>query len=212
MSVHGADRPSEPAQFRTELRLQSISRKILGSGKSVGPLLYLISLGLIASWTLGVFFGVGFFFLAHRSATLVSGVSVRDTDFSVGLAESTWPPQLGTSRPLRSAEANLGEDAGDHIADLPIGIDRLLPYSSAGTPQLLSKEAQSTAADRNQPIAPLQGQPFHATGPPTAAQSADLVPPHGRRQRHPSATRAPRPHAPLQAIQDLLQRHARLLK
>jgi hypothetical protein len=212
MSVHGADRSSEPAQFRTELRLRSISRKILGSGRSVGPLLYLISLGLIASWTLGVFFGVGFFFLVQRSATLVSGLGVRDTDFSVGLAESTWPPQFGTSRPLRSAEADLGEDAGDHIADLPIGIDRLLPYSSAGSLQRLSKETQSAVADRSQPIAPLQGQPFDATGPPTVAQSADLMPLHGRNQRHPSGTRMPRPHAPLKAIHDLLQRHARLLK
>src|SRR5690348_4766629 len=164
MSVHGADRRSEPAQFRTDLRLQSVSRKTLRSGRCVGPVVYLVSLGLIASWIIGVFFGVGFFSLAHRSAKLVSGLGVRGTDISVELAQSTWPPQSGTSRPVLSAEANLGEDVGDHIADLPSGIVPFLPLSSAKDPPFLYNEIQMGASERNQSVTSLQRQPFDAIG------------------------------------------------
>lgn len=59
-------------------------------GKSLSPILYLISLALIATWIVGVFFGVGFFFLMHHSERPVSHLAFGNTDFSVSLDESPW--------------------------------------------------------------------------------------------------------------------------
>jgi hypothetical protein len=41
----------------------------------MGSLFYLIAVGLIGSWIIAVFFGVGLFFLIPRSAKLTPGLS-----------------------------------------------------------------------------------------------------------------------------------------
>src|SRR6516225_9964409 len=48
------------------------------SGLSVGILLYLLSVGIVATATVGVFFGIGFFFLAQTTEATNANVTTRD--------------------------------------------------------------------------------------------------------------------------------------
>jgi len=51
----------------------------------MGSLFYLISVGLIASWIIAVFFGFGLFFLMPRSAKLAFGLIPGGTSFDARL-------------------------------------------------------------------------------------------------------------------------------
>lgn len=57
---------SGPAELRKDRIIQPIVRKAVSLGKSLGPILYLVTVGVIATWVIGVFFGVGFFLLMHH--------------------------------------------------------------------------------------------------------------------------------------------------
>jgi hypothetical protein len=63
----------------------------------MGSLFYLISVGLIASWIVAVFFGVGLFFLMPRSAKLEPGLRPAGTSFDASSAQIPWLMQ-STSR------------------------------------------------------------------------------------------------------------------
>jgi hypothetical protein len=66
MFVIARDCLSEPAELRKDRIIQPIVRKAVSLGKSLGPILYLVTVGVIATWVIGVFFGVGFFLLMHH--------------------------------------------------------------------------------------------------------------------------------------------------
>jgi len=75
MSATGTDPQPERTRLRRESRIWRLIRRTVPLGKSIGPLSYLISVGLIATWIIVVFFGAGLAFLIHRSARPVSAVS-----------------------------------------------------------------------------------------------------------------------------------------
>src|ERR1700731_3637701 len=85
MSATGADPQAERPRLREESRTWGLIRRTLPLGKSIGSLAYLTSVGLIASWIIVVFFGVGLFFLMPRSAKLASGWSPGGTSFDASL-------------------------------------------------------------------------------------------------------------------------------
>jgi hypothetical protein len=56
------------------------SRRNMAAGLQVGILLYLVSVGLVAIATIGVFFGIAFFLLAQPKEELITGSGTRDRD------------------------------------------------------------------------------------------------------------------------------------
>ena len=50
---------------------------------NVGALLYLMSLGVVALATVGVFFGLGFVMLAHPSEKLIAGSDAHDRGVAI---------------------------------------------------------------------------------------------------------------------------------
>src|SRR5713101_6773796 len=235
MSVTGADRPSEPAGLLTERRTQTIIRKIPGLRTSLSPLLYLISVGLIATWVTGVFFGVGFSFLMPRSERLVSGLSVSSTDFSVSLAESPWllqamtrldhlfpePSQLiGNGAEATPDDRHQSATEPSKPVAVEIGQQAVVP-AKPGIGQIARElEGRALSADLRDPspalsevvpLPPPRIQPSGATGPQSMVQSSHSVSSRKALQR-PTDNRTPQSHAPVQAIQDVLQKHSRLLK
>jgi hypothetical protein len=218
------------------LRNQTVTQKTLAPGKSLDPLLYLMSAGLIATWTICVFFGVGFFFLMHQSERPTSGLAVDSPDVSVSFAESS-SPEVMSSAPEHASQRDPTENSETRAAErlLPA----LLPVQSAKPPQQIGEEAQpdvgeaaesgmgETAIERGAPpvnletvpradgeLAPMpppRNPPSSATGAPRVAQSPHSASSRERPQRPPKV-RATEPHAPVQAIQDVIQKHSRLFK
>src|SRR5690242_9152849 len=88
MSATGADPQSERTRFRGESRSWGLIRRTLLLGRSIGSLSYLISVGLIASWIIAVFFGVSLFSLMPRSAKLESGLNSGGTSVDASSAET----------------------------------------------------------------------------------------------------------------------------
>src|SRR5437763_8751301 len=116
MSATGADPRSERTPLRRESRTWGLIRRTLPRGRSMGSLLYLISVGLIASWIIAVFFGFGLFFLMPRSAKLAFGLSPGGTSFDASLPLTQQP----TSRldrvsdlPPPAAAHPMGDAAAD---------------------------------------------------------------------------------------------------
>jgi hypothetical protein len=96
MSVDDADYPSNLTQFRREPQRQTITRKRLASSKLSGIPFYLISLGVIASWTIGVFFGLGFSSLLNHTEkqAVESAAGNRDVDVNLKSGGSPRSPQF----------------------------------------------------------------------------------------------------------------------
>ena len=88
MSATGADPQSERTRLRRGSRTWGLIRRTLPLGRSIGSLFYLISIGLIASWIIAVFFGVSFYFLMPRSAKLEPGLSPSGTNLDASSAET----------------------------------------------------------------------------------------------------------------------------
>src|ERR1700730_16841002 len=90
MSATGADPQSDRTRLRRESRTWRLTRRALVLGRSIGSMFYLISVGLIASWIIAVFFGVGLFSLVPESANLESGLSPGGASFDTSPAETPW--------------------------------------------------------------------------------------------------------------------------
>src|SRR5271163_5188253 len=119
MSATGADPQSESTRLRRESRTWGLIRRTLPLGRSIGSLLYLVSIGLIAGWIIAVFFGVGFFFLMPRSAKLEPGVSPNITSFNASspeapsLREATSGVDRLSTPPLPESPQPTGDAAAD---------------------------------------------------------------------------------------------------
>ena len=225
MSVVGPDRSSVFARLHKGRRTQTSTRKTLTRGKSLGPILYLISIGLIATWIIGVFFGTGFFFLTPPERP-GSHLAVGRTDLGVFLTESPW------------------------LLEAMIRLDPLFPEPFAKPAQLAGNKAQTGFADRDRTVSAPGGQSaveidwqgtaladpeleggalfvdpgeLARVSPPQSRSSAsaslpsEAESPHSTssrkpRQRPQRDTRTPQTRAPVRAIQDVLQKHARLVK
>src|SRR5260370_25576235 len=110
MSATGADPQSEGTRLRGGSRTWGLIRRTLPLGRSIGSLSYLMPVGLIASWSIAVFFGVSLFFLMPRSAKLASGMSSGDTRFDDSSAKAPWLMQ-STSRLDRLSSPSTPEPA-----------------------------------------------------------------------------------------------------
>jgi hypothetical protein len=242
MFATGADHPSEPATLGTGRPIPTIVRGVLARRKSMSALLYMISAGLIATWIIGVFFGLGFFLLTHETRRTVSDTNVID-------------------QPVPSSETPRSvQNAARRPTDLPVRSDQPVPATSGKPPSSPGKEAGSSLGNSDRSGPGRQDQNAIANPPPqlTAPEpervqtgidrdkgppAVDIGPtlgflgdaatapvprspssgvieqrrasPHAtesHKRRHQSPARRAPAHPPVQAIQDVLHKHARLLK
>lgn len=210
MLVIGRDRPSEPAALRRDRIAHPIIRKTLARAKSLGPILYLVSVGVIATWVIGIFFGVGFFFLVHHhSENDASRLGIGGVHLSASLAESPWVLQSMTG-PDRLFPQPFEVASGDW--DLTVAAPDKKNIAMEGRPLLADLETIPRVLGELSPFSRPPSQPSDAIGPSSAAQSPQSASPHKPSQARPTNTRTSQPHAPVQAIQELLQKHSQLLK
>jgi len=228
MLVIGRDRPSEPAALRRDRIAHPIIRKTLARAKSLGPILYLVSVGVIATWVIGIFFGVGFFFLVHHhSENDASRLGIGRVHLSASLAESPWVLQSMTG-PDRLFPQPFEVASGDW--DLTVAapdkknaayrdrqaVARAEPAADQiameGRPLLADLETIPRVLGELSPFSRPLSQPSDAIGPPSAAQSAQSASPQKSSHARSTNTRTSQQHAPVQAIQELLQKHSQLLK
>jgi hypothetical protein len=119
MFATGADPQSERTRFRAGSRIWGLVRRTLPLGRSIGSLFYLVSVGLIASWIIAVFFGVSFYFLMPGSAKLGPGLNPDSTRFidssakTPGLTQSTNRLDRLSSPPPPEQPHPMGDNAED---------------------------------------------------------------------------------------------------
>jgi len=225
MSVVGPDRSSVFARLHKGRRTQTSTRKTLTRGKSLGPILYLISIGLIATWIIGVFFGTGFFFLTPPERP-GSHLAVGRTDLGVFLTESPWlleamirldplfPEPFAKPAQLAGNKAQTGFADRDRTVSTPGGqsaveIDRR--GTALADPEL---EGGALFVDPGElaRVSPPQNRSSASTSLPSAAESPHAASSRKRHRRPSTDTRTPQTHAPVQAIRDVLQKHTRPIK
>jgi hypothetical protein len=213
------------ARLHKGRRTQTTTRKTFTLGKSLSAILYLISIGLIATWTIGVFFGTGFFFLTLPQRP-GSHLAVGRTDIGVFLTESPWlleamirldplfPEPFAKPAQLAGNKAQTGFADRDRTVGTPGGqsaveIDRR--GTALADPEL---EGGALFVDPGElaRVSPVQSRFSASTSLPSAAESPHSASSRKPRQRPLRDTRTPQTHAPVRAIQDVLQKHARLVK
>jgi hypothetical protein len=234
MSATGADPQAERTPLRRESRTWGLIRRTLPLGRSTGSLFYLISVGLIASWIIAVFFGVGLLFLMPRSAKLASGLSPGGTSFD---ASSAKTPQLlqSASRldrlsrlPPPEPPQAIGDAAADKVRSVvvpgsPITVNVIPPAAplkatiahTAEEPpgQALTVELGTISAAIGE-TAPMPSPRNQLSTAPEARGSlrSSLSPSRKPLERRSSNTRTAQRHAPVSAIHDVLHKHTHILK
>jgi len=188
---------------------------------------YLISVGLIAGWIIAVFFGVSIFSLMPRSARLASGLSPGGTSFNDLSAETPWLMESMSRLDQLSSQLNPVPPQPKGAADADKRRPVVMPGSTITT-NLIPRQTPAEAAIAHTTEEP-PGQAFTvelgnastATGeassmlaPQGQLSTAPAPRPSSRKapQRRSSNSRTAQPHAPLNAIEDVLQKHSRLLK
>jgi hypothetical protein len=228
MSATGTDPQPARTGLRRESRIWSLIRRTLPVGRSIGSLLYLISVGLIATWIIAVFFGVSFFFLLPQSANLASGLSRGISNFNASLAETPWLMQSTSRLDRLSASPRPSQPLGDAASDQnrpaaasgsqntaavnprPVMAEPSIAHAGEGPQgQALSVEPGSTAMTMGEAVPVLAPQSQLATAPEPRGSARSS---RKTTERRTTSTRASQAHAPVNAIQDVLQKHSGVLK
>jgi len=227
MSATGTDPQPERTRLRRESRIWRLIRRTVPLGKSIGPLSYLISVGLIATWIIVVFFGAGLAFLIHRSVRPVSAVS-GSAYLDAPAAQSVWVPEAWPGGPARTSEGTADESSGSG-PDPPLTISSKPDAVEADRPLAAPSEAKAgqevidvgsqmapadltTAAQPTDDVAPAlrsETQPPSVAGPQVENRDPHTA---SARKQPPASTQTAQRHASVQAIQELLQIHPDLLK
>lgn len=219
MSATGADPQAERTRLREESRTWGLIRRTLPLDRSIGSLFYLISVGLIAGWIVAVFFGVGLFFLMPRSAKLEPGLRPAGASFDASSVQ-TPPLTQSTSRldrfsglPPPAPPQPMGDDAAK-VNPHQMPAEATIAHAAEeppGQPLTVEPGAISAATGEAAPMPAPQSQLSAAPKPRGASQSSHS-PSRKPLERRPSNTRPAQPHAPVSAIEDVLQKHSGLLK
>src|SRR5260370_32970636 len=76
------------------------TRPMAAAGRPVGNLLYLVFVGLVASATIGVFFGIGFFLLVQPTREVIASLGTHDRGIETDpLRSSAFPSQNSDELP-----------------------------------------------------------------------------------------------------------------
>ena len=206
-------------------------RRALSLGKTIGSLGYLISLGVVACWVVAVFFGPSLFFLMPRSAKLVTGSSMDGGDrFSASSEPVPWllqstsrlyrlaaPPPFESGQPMGGTglvndAATVGSENGDTVEVNQRSV-RAEP-TNAGMIDEPHNQALSVPAASGEllPAPRPENRAPAAARVPTSVQPSQTETSRTKHSQKAVANKPPSTHPPVQAIQDVLQRHAGLLK
>lgn len=186
------ERVSQPTGLRRNPIIRPIIRKTLALGRPLGPVLYPASVGVIAIWVIGVFFGIGFYPLLHRhSEDNASRVGVGSADLSA--ASSVGSPQAFKSMaspdqlflPPSEVEPD-DREVTDATSDKKSAVDRDRQMQAPGKPgDQAATELISYPPSSNLGIAaPVNGELSLFSPPPN--QPSDAVSPQSA---------APTPHS-----------------
>lgn len=235
MSATGADSQSESTRLRRENRTWGLIRRTLPLGRSIGSLFYLISVGLIASWIIVIFFGVSLYLLLPRSAKLEFGVNPGGARFDDSPAETSSPmesnsrldrlsslPPPEAPHPVGNATADEGRPVLAPGSPMSANVNPHPMPAEATTAHIIDEPpAQaltaelgsiSAAASEAAPIPAPQSLLSLAPEPRGASPSAHSRSSRKPLARRPSNTRTAQRHAPVNAIEDVLQKHSHVLK
>ena len=235
MSVTGAERSAEHASLHRESRLWELPRKAVRLGRSIGAFFCLISIGLTATWVVAVFFGIGLFILVPRPAKLTSGSGPESRISGAPESETPWLLE-STDRLERLSTASApvaSQPAGEQTAvegaqtGADPGVQNTTERSFRSTPpdpvpahaadaeadQTPSPELGAAAATSEAGRDPsVAGGTQAAVVAPSPAPTPHLSPSRKRAAQKTTSGRPSTSHPPVQAIQDVLQKHSRLLK
>ncbi len=228
MSATGTDPQAERTRVRGESRTWRLIRRTRPLGRSIGSLFYLISVGLIASWIIVVFFGVALFSLMPRSANLTSGLSQGGTTFDASSRSIQATSRLdelsnlsppGPAQPMADAAADKAQPPGSpntaNVNPHPAPPEATIAHTidePSGHALAVELGTISAASGEAAPMPAPQSQLSTAPEPRGASQSSRSSSSRKPLERRPSNTRTVQPHAPVSAISDVLHKHSRLLK
>src|SRR5271169_1769485 len=155
----------------------------------VGILLYLLSVGIVAAATVGVFFGIGFFLLAQPMESTITNANIGD---HVSGTERRLPPILSNASSTYGDSASVSiEPQIPHSAAtaalpvVPVALPAASPPPTGGVPAR-DEEEQSLAKG---PLGSVAREASPDASPP-AALTAEPVP--GSSAPAPAPERAPR--------------------
>ena len=201
------------------------SRRNMAAGLPVGILLYLVSVGLVAIATIGVFFGIAFFLLAQPKEELITGSGTRDRDTKTEMPRSAAAAALPVS-PLAQrpavGEAVPQQESNSARGSVPVSPDgeasasaargampsgEVLALRSTSGEATIIAPAQTASAPEPEPSSPASPAPPPASPRVFAAEIAEFL----------AAQRAPVADEVITfeqyrdfRIHDLTQRRARL--
>ena len=137
---------------------------------SVGTAIYLVSVGLVATSIVGVFFGAGFLLLLHPAAGTVAGSDARDPVIAIRpLEQGPLPPSYSDHRPTDDSLKPVAPEPT--VAGLPGATDSLIvpfaapPVAPEPTPE------KNAAAPNSAGLPPAAGSPTGAASSQSAGAS-----------------------------------------
>ena len=150
------------------------TRHTAAAGRPVGNLLYLVFVGLVASATIGVFFGIGFFLLVQPTREVIASLGTHDRGIETDpLRSSAFPSQNSDELPAdRPTVATPPEESVAVQAAAPVSADGQASASAAKgvTPSRVhARPRRIRAANRNRTLDPTQRAAWREYGILSAA-------------------------------------------
>jgi hypothetical protein len=186
------------------------SRRNMAAGLSIGILLYIVSVGLVAIATIGVFFGIGFFLLAQPTEELIAAAA------PLPVSPLAQRPAVGEAVPQQESNSVQGSVPGSPDGEASASAARdaapseeALARRSTSNEATIIAPAQTASAPEPEPSSPASPAPPPAPASPRvfAAEIAEFL----------VAQRAPAANEVItfeqyrdSRIHDLTQRRARL--
>jgi len=129
--------------------------------RPVGNLLYLVFVGVVASATIGVFFGIGFFLLVQPSREVIASLVTRDGGIETDpLRSSAFPSQISDELPAeRPTVVAPPDESVAPQAVAPMSADGQTSASAAkGATQsaVRARPRHTRAANRNYKLNPTE--------------------------------------------------------
>ena len=172
------------------------------SGLSVGIFLYLLSVGIVATATVGVFYGIAFFFLAHTTEAMNANATTRehgsDTEPRLSHALSNVSPTYGdrASVPIEPQIPRSAATAALPVASVAPPIARQsigdVPASDAKDHSFGKRAPDSGAGEASPDTSPPAAQTTEPAPASSVAPPGSSVAPPGLSVTVPASEGAPR--------------------
>jgi hypothetical protein len=137
------------------------TRHMAAAVRPVGNLLYLVFVGVVASATIGVFFGIGFFLLVQPAREVIASLGTHDRGIETDpLRSSAFPSQNSDELPAdRPTAATPAEESVTAQAAAPMSANGQASASAAmGATQspVRARARHTRAANRNYKLNPTE--------------------------------------------------------